>query len=423
MSSCRAIRVCVFVGWMAGHAIALASPSAAPDADTAAQPGREPGPGKQTTEFNVVPLLGGNSDVGIGVGQVSNLAGIAPNVEPYRWSLETSAFISFKPRDGSVVVPYQDYFVFLHLRNLGTRGLRLDLRAAYTDERTVKFYGIGNASKEPAAAVPVDDTEFSRTHPTLLAELRLPLPRKLFVLAGSVFTYNWLDVAPTSVLGGYVTTGPPAGRAMIGSFDAHGVELLELGLQYDSRDREVDTRSGPFHTALLRISPRVGDFMPYAYQRVTLTARSYAAVSGRITLAFRAVGDVLFGDPPFYELARFEETQAIGGVNAIRGVPAGRYYGALKLFGNVEARSDLFGFYLRGKAMKIGIAAFFDAGRTWTELLHSHPELDGTGLGLKYGIGGGLRLRQGATFVVRADVAYSPDAHPVGAYFTAGQIF
>ncbi|MEO7734791.1 MAG: BamA/TamA family outer membrane protein [Kofleriaceae bacterium] len=424
MFSDRVIRasleVGVLIAMLAGPAAAQVPPVTAPDVASTVP---DPGPGKQTTEFNIVPLVGGNSDVGFGGGQVSNLAGLAPGVQPYRWSLETSAFVSFKSRDGGVVMPYQDYFIFLHLRDVGTRGLRIDLRAAYTDEATLKFYGIGNASKEPAADVPVEDTEFSWTHPTLLAEARLPLPHKLFALVGSVFTYNSLDVAPTSMLGRYVTTGPAAGRAMIGSFDSHGVELLELGLEYDSRDREVDTRSGHFHTAMLRISPKVGDFMPYAYERLTLTARSYAAVSNRITLAFRVVGDALFGDAPFYELARYDQTQAIGGVNAIRGVPGGRYYGAVKLFGNIEARSDLFGFHLRGKAMKLGVAAFFDGGRTWTELLHSHPELDGTGIGLKYGIGGGLRLRQGATFVVRADVAYSPDASPVGAYFTAGQIF
>jgi hypothetical protein len=59
----------------------------------------------------------------------------------------------------------------------------------------------------------------------------------------------------------------------------------------------------------------------------------------------------------------------------------------------------------------------------WTELGQSHPDLDGSGLGLKYGTGGGLRLRQGKTFVLRADLAWSPDATPVGGYFTMGEMF
>jgi len=383
----------------------------------------EPVPGEPTTELNLIPLIGGDSDVGVGFGELSNLAGIAPGVKPFRWALESGAFISFKPRAGGVVVPYQDYFLAFHLPNLGVHGLRLDLRAAFTDESTIKFYGIGNASPTPAAAIAIEDTEYQRIHPTFAIQGRVPLFAGLFLNLGSIYTHNWLTVRPTSVLGRYAEDGPSEGRAFVGSFANHGVELLEGGLQYDTRDNEVDTRSGQFIAAQLRVSPRYGTALPYAYERVTLTARTYIPVTSGLTLAARVVGDALFGDVPFYALARYEETPAIGGVNAIRGVPAGRYYGRAKLFGNLEARADLFGFHIRGKAMKLGVAAFLDAGRTWTELVRRHPELDGTGLGLKYGIGGGLRLQQGTTFVVRADLAYSPDASPVGAYFTAGQIF
>jgi hypothetical protein len=379
--------------------------------------------GANPTEFNILPLVGGDSDVGIGFGQLSNFAGLSPGVQPFVWELESAAFISFKIRDGGLVVPYQDYSIALHLPNLGAHHLRLDLRAAFTDETTLKFYGIGNASPAPAPGTPVEDTEYERIHPTLLAEARAPIFGNVYVTGGSILTYNRLSVSPSSVLGRYATTGPADGRPFVGAFATHAVELLELGLQYDNRDNEIDPRSGQYHAAQIRVSPKLGSFLPYAYERVTLTARGYVPVTSRITLSARIVGDALLGDAPFYELARYEETPAIGGVNAIRGVPAARYYGRVKLFGNVEARSDLFGFHLRSKAMKLGVAAFFDGGRSWTELWHAHPDLDGTGLGLKYGIGGGLRLQQGETFVVRADVAYSPDASPVGAYFTAGQIF
>ncbi len=402
------VSACVVLWLMGGRAAAQDDPS---------------GPREPTTEFNIVPLIGGNSDIGFGFGQLSNLSGIAPDVQPFRWSLETSAFISFKSRDGGVIVPYQDYALFLKLPNLGKHKLRLDLRAAFTDESAFTFYGIGNASPEPAESMPAEDSEFGRTHPTLLVRGRVPIFRGLYLNAGSVFTYNWLTVRPTSVLGQYAASGPASGRPFVGGFDSHAVELLELGIQYDSRDHEINTRRGHFHAAQLRLSPKVGAFMPYAYGRVTLTARYYVPLNDRITLAARLVGDTLFGDAPFYELARYEETSAVGGVNAVRGVPQGRYYGGAKLFGNVEARSDLFGFRLRGKPMKLGIATFLDAGRTWTELLERHPDLDGTGLGLKYGVGAGLRLQQGSTFVVRADLAYSPDASPVGGYFTAGQMF
>jgi hypothetical protein len=72
--------------------------------------------------------------------------------------------------------------------------------------------------------------------------------------------------------------------------------------------------------------------------------------------------------------------------------------------------------------MLFGVVAFFDAGRVWADTA-PHPELDGTGLGLKYGTGGGVRLQSGKAFVLRGDVAWSPDARPLGGYFAVGQAF
>jgi hypothetical protein len=72
--------------------------------------------------------------------------------------------------------------------------------------------------------------------------------------------------------------------------------------------------------------------------------------------------------------------------------------------------------------MLFGIVGFADGGRVWADT-SLQPELDGTGIGLKYGVGGGLRLQSGSSFVLRADIAWSPDASPVGGYFSAGQMF
>jgi hypothetical protein len=44
-------------------------------------------------------------------------------------------------------------------------------------------------------------------------------------------------------------------------------------------------------------------------------------------------------------------------------------------------------------------------------------------LGLKVGLGLGARITAGGSFVLRADVAWSKDANPIGAYLAAGQMF
>jgi len=381
-------------------------------------------PSGRTLEFNIVPIAGGDSDVGIGGGEVADLARLDPRYHPYRWKLTSEAFVTFSTLNGHVISPFQDYSLTWTLPELtSSRRLRLEIRPAFTNERTLKFYGIGNATPLPPPGVSIADTEYQRLHPTLSVEARYRFYKRFYLLGGSVYTQNWLVVPPTSLLAQAQVSPSAEIREVVGSFAPHGVELLEGGIQYDSRDNEMVTRRGQFHTAVIRVSPRVGTALPYAYERLNLTARFYRTPIHNVTLLFRVVGDTLLGDPPFYELARFDETPAIGGSKAVRGVPAQRYYGKVKLFGNVEARSELLHFSVHHKRMILGAALFADGGRSWTQLGQSNPALDGTGLGLKYGLGGGLRLQEGQTFIVRGDVAWSPDARPVGAYFAAGEIF
>ena len=85
-------------------------------------------------------------------------------------------------------------------------------------------------------------------------------------------------------------------------------------------------------------------------------------------------------------------------------------------------RTEIVSFKALGKPMLFGFVAFLDGGRVWADL-SPHPELDGTGIGLKYGVGGGLRLLSGSAFVLRGDLAWSPDASPVGAYLAVGEMF
>lgn len=376
-------------------------------------------------ELNWVPVAGGDSDVGLGVGEVADWARLEPgHPQPFKWRLENGAFITFNIQHGDVIVPFQDYYFLLTWMDLGPGRVRLDVRPAFTDERTLKYYGIGNASQLPPPTVDIRDTEYRRIHPTLLVEARANLGGHWFALLGNVYTQNWVSVPATSLLARDRDFGTPEVKSFMRGFEPHAVDLIELALQYDSRDSEIITRRGMFHFLEARLSPAVPGWLPYPYVQIDATAQFYTTPIPRwLTIAWRGVADVMMGDPPTYELARFDETPALGGGKAVRGVPAQRYYGKVKLFQNLEVRSELYPFKLGSKSLVLGVAAFLDGGRSWTEISRAHPDLDGTGWGVKYGIGGGLRLQEGQTFVVRADVAWSPDARPVGAYFAAGEIF
>jgi hypothetical protein len=376
------------------------------------------------SEFNIVPIIGGTSDIGIGVGEFSDLARVSRGVDPYLWNIESGGFISAKGSNQGIQIPFQDlYFKFTIPRFIGS-GLQLEIRPAYTWEETLGYFGMGNASS--AATPPAAKDSFSwygRLHPALDLQVRWRLADHLAGLAGARYTQNWLQISQGSRLALDIQFGSPEVKKLIGPTNPGGVALFNYGVQWDSRDSEVSAHTGSFDEALIKLSPGGTEDFPYRYAQGSLVARVYVPLwRDHITMAVRGVGDIMFGNPPFYELARFDDTYALGGPNGVRGIPGQRYYGKVKVFGNFELRNDIFGFHAIGKPLRLGFIVFFDGGRVWADT-SPQPQLDGTGIGLHYGTGLGVRLQSGETFVLRADVAYSPDAHPVGAYFSAGQTF
>jgi outer membrane protein assembly factor BamA len=377
-------------------------------------------------EFNVLPIAGGSTDIGIGGGYFSGFTHIRPGFDPYVWNIESAGLITFKPGDeGGVVVPYVDVYVKLTIPSLFGAPLRLEIRPSYTSERTIRYYGLGNmSSRAVPAGEPASYTEYSRTHPQLDLDLRLKIVDHFTGRVGARYVQNWLDVAADSRLATDMSSGSDEVKKLLGSTAPHAVILLKSGLQWDTRDNEASTHGGLLETLDVRVSPGGSQRFPYRYGEATLNLRFFVPIhTPLITLAARLVGNALVGDVPFYELSRFDDTYALGGTNGVRGIPAGRFYGRAKLFGNVELRSELIAFHALGKPLVFGVVGFFDAGRLWTDFGARHPELDGTGIGLHYGTGGGLRLQSGSAFVLRADIAWSPDASPIGGYFSAGQMF
>jgi len=375
-------------------------------------------PKQAKTEVGAVPLVGGDSDIGFGGGGLGAVTRLEPGRSPYLWNAELGALLTFKPpTDDGWRVPYQDYYLQLTIPELLDRTVRLELRPSYTRETTQLYYGIGNASPAPKTGPQgqseSDYFQYGRIHPTFLVRIRLKLGHDFSLLFGDSITYNRLDIHP----------GSKPEQDLGGAVPPHFVHFFEHALLYDTRDTETSSHSGMFHQLKLRLSPGGTPALPYAYGQVNGTVRFYTTPVRRwLTIALRIVGDAQFGNPPFYELARFEDTFALGGGKGVRGVPGQRYYGEIKLFGNLETRTDLATFHIGQKPCLLGAALFFDGGRLWSDWT-PEQRLDGSGLGLKYGVGAGLRLQQGKTFVVRGDVAWSPDARPIGGYFTAGQTF
>jgi hypothetical protein len=376
-------------------------------------------------EFNLVPVAGGTTDIGIGGGYFMGYDRVSPGMTPYVWNIESAAFVTFAPgQGGGVIVPYQDLYVQLTVPRFIIPSLELAIRPEYSWETTLGYYGLGDAS---SATIPAGDTdkffEYGRLHPELYIQLRWRILDHLIGKTGVRYVQNWLQVASNSKLEQDLLSGSPEVKALLGSTSPSGVALVDYGVQFDNRDNDVSAHRGTFDSIDVQLSPGGTSWLPYRYAQATADLRFYIPISmPRVTLAGRVAGDILYGNPPFYELARFEDTYAIGGLNGVRGVPAQRYYGKVKALGNIELRTELVSFHALGKPLVFGVVAFLDGGRVWADTT-PQPQLDGRTAGLKYGVGGGLRLQSGSAFVLRADVAWSPDATPIGGYVAAGQMF
>jgi hypothetical protein len=402
--------------WTLLGAVSLGTNIAAADVDVAPDRSR-------SLEIAVVPLAGGDTDIGFGAGALASVARLDQNRRPFRWRLEGGGFATVKPRKGPHFEwPYQDVFVGYSHNGLFSERLRFEARLSFTRETDLRYYGIGNASIAPPDDVPERDF-FTRTHPAARARARLALTEAMSVVFGSIYTVSSLDFDPASRLAQDQLTGSPQLRELLQVDRSHALHLFEAGMLFDTRNDEVAPSRGQFHQLELRLAPWQSSRHPYRYAELHATLRFYQRiVTDRLVLAARAVGYLQIGDVPFYELARYDETSALGGARGVRGIPKNRYYGKRKTFGNIEARGRLLTFRLRNSEYQLGLVGFFDGGRVWADV-RSAPELDGTGWGLKYGAGGGVRLQKGTTFVLRVDLAWSPDARPLGGYLLAGHLF
>jgi Omp85 superfamily domain len=396
---------------------AAASDAASDDADPAHA---------NDTEFSVVPFVGGSSDVGFGGGYIASLAQLRENHDPYLYRIDTTSSVTFsKARDGRLRVPYADVFLRWSYPHLIRNRLGLELRASYTRETNLGYYGLGNAARLPAGLERGDPFfEHSRVHPTLRAMLNYH-PRPFVFSWGASYTENWLEVPEGTLLANDLASPHGYVRDLLGDARAHGMPKFSFGAGWDTRDDEVAPVRGWNISEQLDLVPGTLGHAWHRFARWNNTVQVYAPLiprHRRLVLALRVGSDLLFGNAPFYELPRFDESFALGGSKGVRGIPAQRYYGKIKLLANAELRTELISLRLLGVERRLGLVAFADTGRLWADYT-AHPDLDGGGLGLKYGLGGGLRIASGKTFLLRVDLAWSPEGGSPSGYLLAGHMF
>ena len=371
-------------------------------------------------ELAGLPAVNYDSNLGHGFGAIVNLAKFAPGADPYRWRVTTQAFASAKGAPGGgVEIPFQQHYIVVDIPDFLIPDFRVLLTGRFERQINAGYFGIGNASRQqrPEGAFDPESDEYAaaarfhqydRIYPTARIDVRYGLFGDVEAFGGARLVYNFLNLYPGSNLEADVANADlPVD--VVGA-ERHGQLEGYAGLIYDSRDHEFHPTHGAFHEVSFRAGKLIES--PESYGGVNVNLRAYRAVAGDyLVIAGRLMADILLGDAPFYELnlhGGLTPADALAGSRAIRGPPQGRFAGKVKIIGNLELRSKWWSFEMFGQDSSLGTVAFFDTGRVWAEL-GSRPELDGEGLGLKYGVGGGVRLQWGETFIVRGDTGWSPD--------------
>ena len=177
----------------------------------------------------------------------------------------------------------------------------------------------------------------------------------------------------------YLYVGVPEESALLDATAPPGerggrVALGEAGLLYDTRDRELGTRSGAFLTAAVFAAPQLGGVSDFAFHGYDASVRLYIPLVLGATLALRGLYDhKLSGVPgrsdrvqavPFFERALYEGLsygEGMGGAATVRGVARYRYEGDEKALGNAQLRLNLFTSHFAGKTQEYGLSAGVDA--------------------------------------------------------------
>jgi hypothetical protein len=386
-----------------------------------------------------LPLLGGNSDIGFQFGGAFTLTRFDNGSKPYAWNMDLVLDTSVKGGSGTALgFAQQNYIWNWDIPDLLGGSLRLNPYIYY--QRTVDqgYFGLGNASSAIGARGAPRFFQYLDSELRARQLARIALGKKYDLVLIGTFRAESPTIYPNSLLALDAATKAPDGTPLLRGLEPAprsselGIGMLGGGVLYDSRDNEVFPHSGAFHQIGVKA---VQGFPLDADVQYGAFGASFAWMvpfwNRAVVLAARLVADLEFGNVPFYDLftgGPFQTEDMLGGPEGIRGVPSGRYLGRIKALGNIELRTLPIGFKLFGQTFHMGGDTFFDTGRTWLDYTFKNP-LDGTGIGLKYGVGAGLYFLWGQAAIFRVEVAYSPDqvaenpGFPVGIYVEDGVMF
>jgi len=194
------------------------------------------------------------------------------------------------------------------------------------------------------------------------------------------------------------------------------INFLKIGIGYDTRDHEIDPRSGIFldYTLLL------GNFLlgsDFNYAKNTLAARFFISPFNFLTFAARAVYSNSTKGTPFHELGYFyfllDTQDALGNSETLRGYPANRFTGFTMTNANLEIRLQVAELTPFNQRFEIKLISFLDTGSVFDRAYDPFREF-------KYyhlGYGGGVAVAWNQSFIIHFVYGLSREASSISFNF------
>ncbi|MBK6604832.1 MAG: BamA/TamA family outer membrane protein [Leptospiraceae bacterium] len=223
-------------------------------------------------------------------------------------------------------------------------------------------------------------------------------------------------------------------RGKITGINGGYVNILRLGIVYDSRDFEPDPSKGIFaELTHERSSKAMGS--NFEFNRTLGSVRVFYSPFPKVFKKLVFAGRALFvhnsGNLPFFEYRNMWTTEGglsgLGGRTTLRGYIQDRFVGTNMGFANLELRYR----FLELPGFTFNIAPLFDLGRVWDTLGSVKANAAD---GYKYSYGLGLRIIWNQSTVIYAEWAKSRETRTTGwnagapfadsnFYFNFGHIF
>jgi len=191
------------------------------------------------------------------------------------------------------------------------------------------------------------------------------------------------------------------------------IDILQVGIVYDTRDLEPDPGKGIFAEVTNEFSNKViGSKFNFnkTFGQIKYYKKLFPSVFGKMIFAGRFGMGYTAGNAPFYEYqdqwSSEGSIEGLGGPNTLRGYKQSRFLSRVMNFLNLEVRARFAQTTIAKQHLAFSAVPFFDAGGVWNSFSRLNKFSN-----YRTSEGLGIRIAWNVTTILRFDYAVSQEDH------------